>query len=186
MSLLSELKRSIRTPTDYKFIHSVASPVCKNMGVVMHESLPDKPSLHDVMKGHDAVAILMRVLHDSHPTPIAHWVALFKGKNKKLRFFDSLNLNLKGIYRITSEKPKLLHALRGHKYEQSHQALQKLVSHQKYCGCAVACRLRFWNTKTNSEFERFILTHDRQHPGLTMVTLCLWHYTDQHEYEISK
>ena len=84
MSLLSELKRSVRTPTDYKFIHSVASPVCPNMGVVMHESLPDKPSLHDVMKGHDAVAILMRVLHDSHPTPIAHWVALFKGKNKKL------------------------------------------------------------------------------------------------------
>jgi len=48
MSLLEEIKRAINTPVDYKFIHSVASPVCKSMTYVLHESLPDKPSLEDV------------------------------------------------------------------------------------------------------------------------------------------
>ena len=39
MSLLAEIQRAINTPVDYKFIHSVASPICKSMTYVLHESL---------------------------------------------------------------------------------------------------------------------------------------------------
>jgi hypothetical protein len=184
MSLLNEIKLAENTPTDYKFIHSIASPVVKNLGVVYHEKLPEKPSLHDIFGSHDAVCILFRLLHHDRPTPVAHWCCLFRGK-KGLVFFDSLAINLKGIYRITHESRKLEHALKGHKYEHSHTPLQKMVSKQKYCGCAVAVRLRYYKTKTNAEFERFIINHDRTHPGETLATLCLFHYTDQHEYEIS-
>ena len=186
MSLLDELHRAVRTPVDYKFIHSVVSPVIPKLGMVLHESLPDKPSLKRVMGSHDAVCILFRVLDHGRPTPIAHWTCLFKGKHNKLYFFDSLALNLKGIYRLTNESHKIEHALIGHKYQRSHQALQKLISHQKFCGAAVATRLRYAKTKTNREFERFILGYDKTHPGQTCAMLCLWHYTDQHEYEMSK
>ena len=186
MSLLDELHRAVSTPVDYKFIHSVVSPVIPNLGMVLHESLPDKPSLKRVMGNHDAVCILFRVLDHGRPTPIAHWTCLFKGKHGKLCFFDSLALGLSGIYRLTHEPHKIEHALRGHKYERSHQALQRLLSQQKFCGAAVATRLRYAKTKTNREFERFILGYNKTHPGLVFSMLCLWHYTDQHEYEISQ
>ena len=182
MSLLAEIQRAINTPVDYKFIHSVASPICKSMTYVLHESLPDKPSLEDVFKGKQCVCILFRVLHHEEPTQIAHWTCLMKGK-KGVMFFDSLGINLKGIYRLTHEPPKITYALRNTKYEQSHHPLQKLISRQKYCGCAVAVRLRYYKTHTNAQFEKLILDHNRQKPGLLLVTLCLFHYTDQHEYE---
>ena len=44
----------------------------------------------------------------------------------------------------------------------------------------------FWMDETevtNAQFEKLILDHNRQKPGLLLVTLCLFHYTDQHEYE---
>ena len=187
MSLLDELHRAVRTPVDFKFIHSVVSPVLPNVGVVMHESLPDKPSLARVMGKHDAVCILFRVLDpQGKPTPLAHWTCLFKGKHNKLYFFDSLALNLKGIYRLTHESRKIEHALIGHKYERSHRKLQRLVNQQKFCGAAVACRLRYAKTKTNKEFESFILGYNSSTPGVVCAMLCLWHYTDQHEYEISE
>ena len=167
---------------DYKFIHSVASPICKSMTYVLHESLPDKPSLEDVFKGKQCVCILFRVLHHEEPTQIAHWTCLMKGK-KGVMFFDSLGINLKGIYRLTHEPPKIAYALRNTKYEQSHHPLQKLLSRQKYCGCAVVVRLRYYKTHTNAQFEKLILDHNRQKPGLLLVTLCLFHYTDQHEYD---
>lgn len=124
------------------------------------------------------------MLHHDLPTAVAHWCCLFRGK-KGLVFFDSLALNLKGIYRLTQESPKIIHALRKLKYERSHRPLQKLLARQKYCGAAVAVRLRYYKTKTNREFERFILNHDRGSPGITLCTLVLFHYTDQHEYEVS-
>ena len=186
MSLLNAVRRAENTPVDYKFIHSVSKPLCPSQRMVQHETLPEKPSLEDVFKGKDAVCILFRVLHHSIPTAIAHWCCLFKGKNRKITFFDSLALNLKGIYRLTHESPKLLYALRNTKYERSHRPLQKLIARQKYCGAAVAVRLRFYKTKSNREFESFILNHDRGNPGHTLCTLCYFHYEDQHEYEISE
>ena len=186
LSLGKEIVLAERTPTDFKFIHSVASPVCKSLGVVMHEDLPDKPKLADIFKGKKAVCILFRVMHGDEQTAIAHWAALFYGKKDRLTFFDSLNINLKGIYARTNEKPKVLWALRGHKYEQSHRAVQKMIRQQKYCGCACAVRLRYWKTKTNIEFEKFILDYAPRQPGVALATLCLFHYTDQHQYEISE
>ena len=186
MSLLSEIKRAESTPVDYRFIHSVASPICKSMRYVQHEKLPAKPTLADIFKGKQAVCILFTVLHHSLPTNIRHWTCLFKGKKGRITFFDSLGLNLKGIYSLTHEKRKLEWALRDTKYEKSHTPLQQMISKQKYCGCAVAVRLRYYKTKTNREFERYILEHNRKFPGETLATLCLFHYADQHEYELSE
>lgn len=185
LSLLQEIQLAERTPVDFKFIHSVASPVCKSLGVVMHEDLKDKPELADIFKGKKAVCILFRVLHGDEPTAIAHWAALFYGKKNKITFFDSLAINLKGIYQKTNEKPKLLWALRHTRYENSHRPVQKMIREQKYCGCACAVRLRYWKTKTNREFENFVLRYAPKTPGVALATLCLFHYTDQHQYEVS-
>ena len=185
LSLDATIKLAERTPTDFKFIHSVASPVCKNLGVVIHEDLPDKPELKDILKGRDAVCILFTVLHGDVRTSIAHWCALFRGKKNKVTFFDSLAIGLKAIYGRTTEKPKVLWALRNTNYERSHRPVQRLIRQQKYCGCACAVRLRFYKTKTNHEFENYILNYAPRNPGVALATLCLFHYTDQNEYKVS-
>ena len=54
MSLLSEIKRAESTPVDYRFIHSVASPICKSMRYVQHEKLPAKPENRLPYDGEDS------------------------------------------------------------------------------------------------------------------------------------
>ena len=184
LSLDATIKLAERTPTDYAFIHSVASPVCKKLGLVIHEDLPDKPELKDIFKGRDAVCILFTVLHGDEPTAISHWCALFKGKKNKITFFDSLAINLDGIYARTNEKPKVKWALRNTKYERSHRPVQRMIRQQKYCGCACAVRLRFYKTKTNHEFEKYILNYAPKQPGVALATLCLFHYTDQKRVQV--
>ena len=183
MSLLNVIKKAERTAVDYKFIHAVAAPVVgsNNMRYVLHENLPAKPSLNDLFKGKDCVCILFRVLDHGRPTPVAHWTCLMKG-SKGIMFFDSLAMNLSGIYRLTHEPRKVEYALRNTRYEKSHRALQDILSKVKYCGCAVAVRLRHYKTHTNKQFESFILNH-HHNAGETLATLCLFHYTDEQEYE---
>jgi hypothetical protein len=183
MSLLSEIEHAESTPVDFRFIKAVASPIVPKMHMIRHDSLPEKPDLHkDIMKGDDAVVILFRVHHNSRPTPMAHWCTLFKGKHGFV-FFDSLAINLRRIYALTGEKPKLLHALRNTKYEKSHHALQQMISKQKYCGTACAVRLRYSKRLTNRGFERMILQYDASTPGKTLALMCLFHFIDEDEYD---
>ena len=182
IGLLREVEHAESTPVDFKFIESVVRPILPKIHMINHESLKSNPDLaKDVMKGDDAVCILMTVLHHSQPTNIRHWTCLFKGPHGYV-FFDSLNLNLKKLYALTGEENKLLYALRHTKFEQSHTALQKMISKQKYCGTAVSCRLRYTHM-TNTQFERHILSYDRSSPGKTMTLMTLFHYRDQREYE---
>ena len=164
IGLLNEVEHAESTPVDFKFIESVVHPILPKMHMINHEELKSNPDLHkDVMKGDDAVCILMTVLHHSQPTEIRHWTYLKK------------------LYALTGEEPKLLYALRPTKYESSHRALQKMISKQKYCGTAVSCRLRYTHL-TNKQFERHILSYDMGSPGKTMTLMTLFHYRDQREY----
>ena len=116
MSLQTLIKRGVDTPVDFTFIKRV---VGKSLSIRMvdHEAnLPSKPTLKDVFKGHQAVAILLHILHGSQP--IGHWVLLIQEREgKKISFFDSLGFGLYRLYTLTHEEPKLLHALKGHKWE---------------------------------------------------------------------
>lgn len=183
MVLLKEIEHAEEVPVDFAFIKSVVKPIIPKIHMIAHEDLPEKPDLdHDVFKGSDAVAILFRVFHSNLPTDVAHWCCLMKASHgKKVRFYDSLALNLKRIYALTSESPKLLWALRNTSYEDSHTKMQDMVRKQKYCGTAVSCRLRY-PYMSNREFERHILSYDRSHPGRTMTLMTLFHYFDQKEY----
>ena len=112
MSLQTLINRGLDTPVDFSFIKRVVgkSPTIR---MVDHESgLGARPSLRDVFKGHQAVAILLHILQGK--TNIGHWVCLLKAhphRNAgKIVFFDSLGLGLYGLYKITHEEPKLLHS----------------------------------------------------------------------------
>ena len=183
MGLLNEVKHAEEVPVDFAFIKSVVKPMLK-VHMIEHEHLPEKPDLaRDVFKGSDAVAILFRVFHADLPTEVAHWCCLLKASHgKKVRFYDSLALNLRKIYALTGESPKMVYALRNTNYEKSHTKMQEMVRKQKYCGTAVACRLRY-PQMSNKQFERHILSYDRSRPGQTMTLMTLFHYYDQKEYD---
>ncbi len=109
-----------------------------------HETgLKNKPSLADVFKGRQAVAILLHIM--TGKTPVGHWVLLLRArKGIKISFFDSLGLGLYKLYALTHEEPKLLHALKGHKWENSSVQLQRFSSHYRACGAFVEIRDKFF------------------------------------------
>ena len=121
MSLQTLIKRGLDTPVDFSFIKRVVgkSPTIR---MVDHESgLPPNPSLKDVFKGHQAVAILLHIIQGK--TKVGHWICMLQShpdrNHGKISLFDSLGLGLYKLYGITHEEPKLLRALRGHKWENS-------------------------------------------------------------------
>ena len=133
MSLQTLIKRGMDTPVDFSFIQRVVnkSPTIR---MVDHESdLPDKPSLKQVFGGKQAVAILLHIMQGK--TKIGHWVLLLQSTGKrKIAFFDSLGLGLYRLYALTHEEPKLLHALKGSKWENPKVQLQQFGSHFRVWG----------------------------------------------------
>ena len=186
MSLQTLIKRGLDTPVDYSFIKRVVgkSPTIR---MVDHESgLPPRPSLQDVFKGQQAVAILLHILQGN--TKIGHWVCLLKAhphrNGGKIAFFDSLGLGLYGLYKITHEEPKLLHALKGHKWENSSVQLQRFGNHFRECGAFVSVRCKFWKL-TNRAFVRLIKSYNKTSPDQTAVLLVLLHYLEDEEVDIT-
>ena len=151
--------------------------------MVDHETdLPDKPTLEQVFKGAQAVAILLHVIQGK--TKIGHWVVLLQKTDKrKIAFFDSLGEGLYKLYQYTHEAPKLLNALKGTKWENSHVQLQRFGSHFRECGAFVAVRICFWKL-TNSAFVRLIKSYNKTKPDQTAVLLVLLHYLEDEETDI--
>ena len=139
MSLSTLIKRGLDTPVDFAFIKRVVGSK-PDIRMVDHETgLKNKPSLADVFKGRQAVAILLHIMQGK--TPVGHWVLLLKArKGIKISFFDSLGLGLYKLYALTHEEPKLLHALKGHKWENSTVQLQRFGDHFRECGAFVSIR----------------------------------------------
>ena len=125
MSLETLIKRGVDTPVDFEFIKRVVGK-STTIRMVDHESgLPNTPSLADVFKGHQAVAILLHVIQGK--TPIGHWILLLQKTNKrKIALFDSLGMGLYKLYKFTHEEPKLLHALKGHAVRVSFSRVWRL------------------------------------------------------------
>ena len=183
MSLQTLINRGRDTPVDFDFIKRVVgkSPTIR---FVDHESgLPPRPTLQDVFKGHQAVAILLHIVQGK--SKIGHWVALIQGRNKmKISFFDSLGLGLYRLYGITHEQPKLLHALKGHKWENSKVQLQRFGSHYRECGAFVSVRCKFWKL-SNPAFVRLIKSYNKTKPDDTAVMLVLLHYLEDEDVDIT-
>ena len=104
MSLQTLIKRGLDTPVDFAFIKRVVGSTV-SIRMVDHESdLPDKPTLGQVFKGSDAVAILLHVLQGGQK--IGHWVLLLQATpQRKIAFFDSLGMGLYKLYKFTHESP---------------------------------------------------------------------------------
>lgn len=183
MSLQTLIKRGIDTPVDFSFIKRVVGK-STTIRMVDHESgLPNTPSLAQVFKGHQAVAILLHVIQGK--TPIGHWILLLQKTNKrKIALFDSLGMGLYKLYNFTHEEPKLLHALKGHKWENSTVQLQRFGSHFRECGAFVSVRAKFWKL-TNSAFARLIKSYNKTKPDQTAVLLVLLHYLEDEEIDIT-
>ena len=184
MSLQTLIKRGLDTPVDFSFIKRVVgrSPTIR---MVDHETgLGPRPSLRDVFRGREAVAILLHIVQGK--TKIGHWVCLLKAHPQRNRicFFDSLGLGLYKLYNITHEEPKLLHALKGHKWENSSVQLQRFGSHFRECGAFVSIRCKFWKL-TNSAFVRLIKSYNKTKPDETAVMLVLLHYLEDEEVDIT-
>ena len=182
MSLQTLVKRGLDTPVDFSFIKRVVnkSPTIR---MVDHESgLPDKPSLETVFGGKQAVAILLHIMQGK--TKIGHWVLLLKN-GKGLAFFDSLGLGLYRLYALTHEEPKLLHALKGHKWENSKVQLQRFGNHYRECGAFVAIRAKFFKL-SNRAFVRLIRSYNKTKPDETAVMLVLLHYLEDEEVDIMR
>ena len=180
MSLQTLIKRGLDTPVDFSFIKRVVGRTL-DIRMVDHESgLPKKPSLADVFKGREAVAILLHIMQGK--TPVGHWVLLLKGP--KIAFFDSLGLGLYKLYNLTHEEPKLLHALKGHK-ENSTVQLQRFGDHYRECGAFVSIRAKF-HTLSNSAFVRLIRSYNKTKPDETAVLLVLLHYLEDDKHNILK
>ena len=177
MSLQTLIKRALDSPVDYSFIKRVVGKN-RTLRMVDHETdLPDKPTLEQVFKGAQAVAILLHVLQGN--TKIGHWVVLLqKTAKRRMCFFDSLGEGLYKLYQYTHEAPKLLHALKGSKFENSH-----VRSHFRECGAFVAVRICFWKL-TNSAFVRLIKSYNKTKPDETAVLLVLLHYLEDEETDI--
>ena len=153
--------------------------------MVDHESgLPDKPSLERVFGGKQAVAILLHIMQGK--TKIGHWVLLLqKTAKRKVAFFDSLGLGLYHLYSLTHEEPKLLHALKNTKWENSKVQLQRFGDHYRECGAFVAIRAKFFNL-TNSAFVKLIRSYNKTKPDETAVMLVLLHYLEDEEVDIMR
>jgi len=186
MSLQTLIKRGLDTPVDYSFIERVVgrSPTIR---MVDHETgLRARPSLRDVFRGREAVAILLHIVQGK--SKIGHWVCLLKAHPQrnggKICFFDSLGLGLYKLYNITHEEPKLLHALKGHKWENSTVQLQRFGSHFRECGAFVSIRAKFFKL-TNAAFVRLIKSYNKTKPDQTAVMLVLLHYLEDEEVDIT-
>ena len=183
MSLQTLIKRGLDTPVDFSFIKRV---VGKSLTIRMvdHETgLRHRPTLQDVFKGHQAVAILLHIIQGK--TKIGHWVCLLQKTGKrKIAFFDSLGLGLYRLYNITHEEPKLLHALKGHKWENSGVQLQQFGDHYRECGAFVSVRCKFWKL-SNRAFVRLIKSYNKTKPDQTAVLLVLLHYLEDEEVDIT-
>ena len=180
MSLQTLIKRGVDTPVSFAFIKRV---VGKSVSIRMvdHESdLPDRPTLQQVFRGKNAVAILLHVLQGKQK--IGHWVLLLqKTPKRKIAFFDSLGMGLYKLYSFTHEEPKLLHALKGSRWENSTVQLQRFGSR----GAFVSIRAKFWKL-TNKAFVRLIRSYNKTKPDETAVLLVLLHYLEDEEIDISK
>lgn len=183
MSLQTLIKRGLDTPVDFSFIKRVVGKTAK-IRMVDHETgLGHRPSLADVFKGHQAVAILLHILQGK--TKIGHWVLLLQKRGKqKISFFDSLGQGLYKLYKLTHEEPKLLHALHGHKWENSTVQLQRFGSHFRECGAFVSIRAKFFKL-SNPAFVKLIRSYNKTSPDATAVLLVLLHYLEDEEVDIT-
>ena len=183
MSLQTLIKRGLDTPVDFAFIKRVVGSTV-SIKMVDHESgLPDKPTLSQVFKGANAVAILLHVLQGGQK--IGHWVLLLQATpQRKIAFFDSLGMGLYKLYKFTHESPKLLHALKGHKWENSKVQLQRFGNHFRECGAFVAIRAKFAKL-TNSAFVRLIKSYSKTKPDQTAVLLVLLHYLEEEDPKVN-
>ena len=128
-------------------------------------------------------AILLHVMQGKQK--IGHWVCLLqKTPTRKIAFFDSLGMGLYKLYSFTHEEPKLLHALKGRKWENSTVQLQRFGSHFRECGAFVSIRAKFWKL-TNKAFVRLIRSYNKTKPDETAVLLVLLHYLEDEEIDIS-
>ena len=182
MSLSTLIKRGLDTPVDFAFIKRVVGSK-PDIRMVDHETgLKNKPSLADVFKGRQAVAILLHIMQGK--TPVGHWVLLLKArKGIKISFFDSLGLGLYKLYALTHEEPKLLHALKGHKWENSTVQLQRFGDHFRECGAFVSIRAKFF-TLSNPAFVKLIKSYNKTKPDETAVLLVLLHYLEDEKHNI--
>ena len=180
MSLQTLINRALDSPVDFRFIKR-KSPTIR---MVDHETnLPHRPSLSDVFQGKSAVAILLHIIQGN--TKIGHWVLLLQKKGKNpVQFFDSLGLGLYKLYKLTHEEPKLLHALKGHKWTNSSVQLQKFGMHYRECGAFVSVRAKFWKL-SNSAFVRLIRSYNKTSPDKTAVLLVLLHYLEDEDTDIT-
>ena len=184
MSLRTLVNRAVDTPVDYAFIKRVVGKTA-SIRMVDHESgLPDKPTLEQVFKGKTCVAILLHIVGSQNP--VGHWVLLIqKRPGSPISFFDSLGIGLTKLYKFyTHETPKLLYALRGHKWENSHVALQKQGKHFRECGAFISVRAKFWKL-SNKAFVKLIKSWNRTKPDDTAVLLVLLHYLEDEGLDVS-
>ena len=183
MSLQTLIKRGMDTPVDYSFIKRVVGK-SPSIRMVDHErDLPDRPTLQDVFKGHQTVAILLHVMMGK--SKIGHWICLIQQRGKqKIALFDSLGLGLYKLYAYTHESPKLLFALKGHKWENSKVQLQRFGSNYRECGAFVSVRCKFWKL-SNAAFVRLIRSYNKTRPDETVVMLVLLHYLEDEEVDIT-
>ena len=183
MSLQTLVKRAVDTPVSFAFIKRVTGKSVK-IRMVDHESgLSHRPSLADVFKGSGAVAILLHILQGK--SPVGHWVLLLKATpRRKIQFFDSLGLGLYKLYDLTHEEPKLLHALKGHSWQNSSVQLQRFGSHFRECGAFISVRAKF-HKLTNGAFVKLIKSYNKTKPDETAVLLVLLHYLEDEETDVS-
>jgi len=184
MSLHTLIKRGLDTPVDFSFIKRVVGRTV-DIRMVDHESgLSEKPSLADVFKGREAVAILLHIMQGKEK--VGHWVLLLKAETgRKIAFFDSLGLGLYKLYNLTHEEPKLLHALKGSRWENSTVQLQRFGDHFRECGAFVSIRAKF-HSLSNSAFVRLIRSYNKTKPDETAVMLVLLHYMEDKKHNILK
>ena len=137
------LKISRETPVDFHFIKKLAG-IGNRLRMVDHETgINQKTTLKKIFGKADCVAVLFHIIHNGVTTPIGHWCLLIKGSKKRpIRFFDSLGLGLRKIYRLTGETPYLLELLKKRKWENSSKKLQTQGKHFKECGCFVGLRAK--------------------------------------------
>ena len=168
------LRLGKNSPLDFTQIKTIVGHRC-NIGFRDHESLPSNPSLSQILGSHDAVCILLHVLHGA--SGIAHWVCLIKGTPQRpVQFFDPLGHDLRGLYKITKEEPKLIRALQGHKYHSNLNKVQAQKTSVRDCGCHCAIRCVFWKW-SNRDYVRFLRTHYGSTDD-TVTSLCALHLLD--------
>ena len=183
MSLQRLIKRGIDTPVDYSFIKRVVGNTVKIRMVDHEKDLPHRPTLQQVFKGAQAVAILLHVIMGK--TKIGHWICMIQARGKqKISIFDSLGLGVYKLYNYTKEEPKLLFALRGRKWENSTVQLQRFGTHYRECGAFVSVRLKFYRL-SNAAFVRLIRSYNKAKPDETVVLLTLLHYLEDSEADIT-